>query len=298
MEPETLERFGLTAVRRRPALPLPAAVVARLGAGLAAGALGLAALEQLGPEPSFSPLAAAAAAALLVALLPRLGWIVAALALCGWLASPEAGREGTALVLAAGLAPVPLLLPRAGLLWSVPVLAPLLGAIALAPAFVALAALSTSALRRAGLAAAGFLWLALGEVLFSTDLLFGVPDGVLERSAWEGSLTGAASDALAPLVSSPALAPIAVWAFFAWVLPLVLRGRSLAIDLVVAAAWAAALVAAHAGLADMLAATTHLDEARGAAAGALLGVLAATAVTAIAPPVRESVEDGTPYPAT
>ncbi len=55
VEPETLERFGLTAVRRAPALPLPAAVAARLGAGLAAGGLGLAALEQLGPEPSVLP---------------------------------------------------------------------------------------------------------------------------------------------------------------------------------------------------------------------------------------------------
>jgi serine/threonine protein kinase len=298
VEPATLERFGLTAVRRAPALPLPAAVLARLGAGVAAGGLGLAAVEQLAPEPGFSPLAAAGVAALLVALLPRVGWIASALVLCGWLASPEVGREGTALVLAAGLAPVPLLLPRAGLLWSVPALAPLLGTIALAPAFVALSALSTSGRWRAGLAAAGFLWLALGEVLFSTELLFGVPDGVLPRAAWEGSLTGAASDALVPLVTSPALAPLAIWALFAWALPLVLRGRSLALDLVVAAGWAAALVAAHAGLADMLAATTRLDEARGAAAGALLGVLAATAVTAIAPPVRESAEDRTPYPAT
>jgi hypothetical protein len=298
VEPETLERFGLTAVRRAPSLPLPVAVLARLGAGVAAGGLGLAALEQLGPEPPFSPLAAAAVAAVLVALLPRIGWIAGALALCGWLASPEAGREGTALVLAAGLAPVPLLLPRAGLLWSVPALAPLLGAVALAPAFVALAALSTGAWRRVGLAAAGFLWLALGEVLLAEDLLFGVPDGTLGRRSWEDSIGGAASDALLPLVTSPALAPLAVWAFFAWVLPLVLRGRNLALDLIAASTWAAALVVAHAGLADMLAATTRLDEARGAAAGALLGVLAATAVTAIAPPLRKSADDATPYPAT
>jgi hypothetical protein len=298
VEPETLERFGLTAVRRAPGLPLPAAVLARLGAGLAAGGLGLAALEQLGPEPAFSPLAAAAAAALVVALLPRIGWIASAIALCGWLASPEAGREGTALLLAAGLVPVPLLLPRAGLLWSVPALAPLLGTVALAPAFVALAALSTGAWRRVGLAAAGFLWLALGEVLLAEDLLFGVPDGTLGRPSWEDSLGGAASDALGPIVTSPALAPLAVWALFAWVLPLVLRGRNLALDLVAAATWAAALVMAHAGLADMLAATTRLDEARGAAAGALLGVLAATAVTAIAPPLRRPADDATPYPAT
>ena len=99
-------------------------------------------------------------------------------------------------------------------------------------------------------------------------------------------------------MTSPALAPLFVWGFFAWVLPVVVRGRSLALDLIAAVAWAAALVLAHAGLADMLAATTRLDEARGAAAGALLGVLAATAVTALAPPLRKSADDATPYPAT
>ena len=297
VEPATLERFGLTAVRRVPAPPLPAALVARCAAGLAAGGLGLAALERLGHEPSFSPLAAAGVAALLVALLPRVGWIVSALALCGWLASPEAGLEGTALLLAVGIAPIPFLLPRAGLLWSAPALAPLLGVVALAPAFVAIAALSTSAWRRAGLAAAGLLWLVLAEALTGESLLFGVPDGTLARGSWESSLGAAASDALAPIVTSPALAPVVVWAAFAWGLPFLVRGRSLGLDVFAATLWAGALVAAHAGLADMLAATTQLDEARGAAAGALLGVMAATAVTALAPPRREPSENGRPYSA-
>ena len=125
-----------------------------------------------------------------------------------------------------------------------------------------------------------------------------MPDGVEERASWAGSLTGAVSDAIAPLLTSPALAPTVVWALFAVALPLVLRGRSLALDLMAAAAWAAALVATHAGLADMLAATTRLDEARGVAAGALLGVLAAVAVTSIAPPLRKPEDDATPYPAS
>jgi eukaryotic-like serine/threonine-protein kinase len=287
VEPATLERFGLTAVTRRAPLPLPAKLLGRAVAGLSAGLLVLAALGELGPEPPFSAPAAAAGVALLVALLPRVGWIAGALGVCGWLASPEAGREGTALVLAAGLAPVPLLLPRAGLLWSMPALAPLLGTVALAPAFVALAALCSSAWRRAGLAAAGFLWLVLAELLSGDNLLFGVPDGTLPRASWEGSLTDAASDALWPLISSPALAPLVVWAAFAALLPLVVRGRSLGLDLLACAFWAAALVAAHAALGDLLAATTQLEEARGAAAGALLGALAAVGAMAIAPPVRE-----------
>jgi hypothetical protein len=65
-------------------------------------------------------------------------------------------------------------------------------------------------------------------------------------------------------------------------------------------------VAAHAALSDLLAATTALDEARGAAAGALLGALAAIALVAIArpPDEGENYREGSgrggavvPYPA-
>jgi hypothetical protein len=246
----------------------------------------LAAIDSLGPEPGFSPLAAAAVVAAAVALLPRIGWLLAAAGLCAWLVSPDADRQGTALVLAAAAAPVPFLLPRAGLLWSVPVLAPLLGTIALAPVFVGVAALAPTAWRRAGLAAAGFLWLALGEVLSGETLLLGVSDGTLPRGDWEGSISAAASDALAPLVSGPALAPAAVWAGFALLLPLVVRGRWLGFDLLGAALWAAGLMAAHAALGDMLAATTALDQARGAAAGSVGAALVALAVSQLAAPAE------------
>src|SRR3954471_6129669 len=166
-EPATLEKFGLTRVGRVPGerWAAMAPLAGRVGAGVAAGLLVLAALTRLGPHPPFSPAAAAGAAALAVALLPRIGWIAAALGVCGWFVTPEADRPGTALVLAAALVPTPLLLPRAGKLWSVPVLAPLLGLIAIGPAFVAVAGLARTPLRRAGLGAAGFLWLAVGEVL-------------------------------------------------------------------------------------------------------------------------------------
>ena len=52
-------------------------------------------------------------------------------------------------------------------------------------------------------------------------------------------------------------------------LPLVVRGRWLALDLLGAGLWAAGLIAAHAALGDLLAATTALDQARGAVAGAI-----------------------------
>ena len=53
--------------------------------------------------------------------------------------------------------------------------------------------------RRAGLAAAGFWWLVLGEALTGRALLFGSPDGTLPRADWEGSISAAVSDVLVPL---------------------------------------------------------------------------------------------------
>ncbi|HEV3379104.1 MAG TPA: serine/threonine-protein kinase [Thermoleophilaceae bacterium] len=261
-----------------------ARLLGRAGAGLLAGAVALGAIETLGPEPTFSPVAAAAAAALAVGLLPRIGWLLAAAGLCAWLVSPDADRQGTALVIAAAAAPIPFLLPRAGLLWSLPVLAPLLGTVALGPVFVGVAALAPTVLRRAGLAAAGFLWLAIGELLAGESLLFGVPDGALSRGDWEGSISAAASDALGPLVSSPALAPAAVWAAFAVLLPLLVRGRWLTVDIAGAVLWVVGVIAAHIALGDMLAATTVLDEARGAAAGAVGAALVVLAVSQLAAP--------------
>jgi hypothetical protein len=307
VEPETLRRVGLpsphsrgtaftrllfgrsregaAAIPDRP-VPLPHRLAGRAGAGLLAGGIVLGTFETLGPEPTFSALAAAAAVALGVALLPRIGWLLAAAALCAWLVSPDADRQGTALVLAAAAVPIPFLLPRAGLLWSVPVLAPLFGTVALGPVFVGVAALAPTPWRRAGLAAAGFLWLALGEVLTGKSLLFGVPDGVLPRGDWEGSISAAASDALAPLASGPALAPAVVWAAFAVLLPLVVRGRWLALDVLGAALWTAGLIGAHLALGDLLAGTTALDTARGLAAGSVGAALVALAVCQISSPAE------------
>jgi hypothetical protein len=163
----------------------------------------------------------------------------------------------------------------------VPALAPLLGVVALAPIFVALAGLCSTAWRRAGLAAAGFGWLALAEVMTGDALLFGLPDGVAPRTEWEGSIQAAASDALYPLLSSPATAPAVIWVLLAVVLPLLVRGRSLFLDLLAAGTWAAALVAAHAALGDLLAASVELDQARGAVGGAILAAVVAVAAAAL-----------------
>jgi eukaryotic-like serine/threonine-protein kinase len=298
VEPATLRRVGLaTTARRRslfgrarpsqPAAVLPGAAVPpegerrrpripeRVAAGLAAGALVLACTLTLGPDPSFSPVAAAALAAATTAVLPRIGWLVAAIGLCTWLVSPEADSQGTALLLAAAAAPVPFLLPRAGLLWSVPIAAPLLGTIALAPAFIGIAALASTTTRRAGLAAAGLWWLLLGEALTGKELMFGSPDGTLARSTWDGSISAAASDALGPLVTTPAAAPLLAWVAGAVVLPLVVRGRWLAVDVLGAGLCAGALIVAHMALGDALAADVALEHARGAVAGSIAAALVA-----------------------
>jgi eukaryotic-like serine/threonine-protein kinase len=312
VEPATLRRVGLPTTRRRgllrrrrlaavseeephgllgraaPDAPpsLGLRLAGRVGAGALGGGLVLAVLEALGPEPPFSAPAAAGLAALAIALLPRIGWLLAVAGVCVWLASPEADRQGTALMVAVAAAPVPFLLPRAGLLWSLPVLAPLLGTIALAPAFVGVAALAPTPWRRAGLAAAGFLWLVLGEALSGEALLFGAPDGTLPRGDLEGSLTSAASNALEPLLTTPAPAPLVVWAAFAALLPLAVRGRWIALDLIGAGLWTAGLIAAHVALGDVLAADVALEQARGAVAGAIVAALVVVSVSRIAPPAE------------
>jgi hypothetical protein len=312
VEPATLRRVGLPTTQRRGLLrrrwaaapsrhephgllgradpearpPLWLRLTQRAGAGATGGALVLAAVETLGPQPRFSALAAAAVAALVIALLPRIGWMLATVGVCLWLVSPEADRQGAALVVAAAVAPVPFLLPRAGLLWSVPVLAPLLGTIALGPAFVGVAALAQTSWRRAGLAAAGFLWLAAAEALSGEALLMGSPDGTLPRADWEGSLTAAASHVLEPLLTTPALAPAVVWALFAVLLPFAVRGRWIAVDLAGAGLWATALIAAQLALGDMLAADVPLEQARGAVAGAIMAALVAVSVSQVAPPAE------------
>jgi eukaryotic-like serine/threonine-protein kinase len=207
------------------------------------------------------------------------------LALCGWLATAGA-RPGSALVVLVAVLLVPLLLPRAGLLWSVPALAPLLGAIALGPAFVGLAALAPTPLRRAGLAAAGAGWLFAAEALTGQALLFGSPDAVAARSSWEGSLSEAASGVVGPILSSPAVVTVLVWAALALVLPLALRGRRLGVDCVGAAIWAAGLMTAMTAVGDLTAGMAALDQPRGAVAGALVGAVLAVAISQTAPPAE------------
>jgi membrane protein DedA with SNARE-associated domain len=68
------------------------------------------------------------------------------------------------------------------------------------------------------------------------------------------------------------------------------RGRALVLDVIGASIWAAALVAAHSGLGQIMAADVPRDAARGAIAGAVLAVVLAVAAAGagvVSPPDDE-----------
>ncbi|MEA2137279.1 MAG: eukaryotic-like serine/threonine-protein kinase, partial [Solirubrobacteraceae bacterium] len=246
----------------------------RAGAAAAAAALAAAGLAWLGPAPPLAPAAGALAAAVVVLPLPRLGWLAMVGVLLTWLV---ATAPGIALLVALAAAPVALLLPRRGATWSLPAAAPALGLLGLAGAWPALAGQARGWTARAALGALGGLWLVLAEALTSDVLLFGQPRDVLAPGAWQGSAIDAVRDAVVPLLSGGTIAITALWALASALLPLLVRGRSAALDLVGAAGWAAALAAATQALGEALV----LDPPRGLVAGALVAGLVAVGARAV-----------------
>ena len=121
------------------------------------------------------------------------------------------------------------------------------GRSALAGAWPALAGQAARWPARAALGALGGWWLVLAEALTGDRLVFGAPRDVLARSAWEGSAFEATQHALAPLVAGGGLALAALWALAAVVLPVLVRGRSAALDLVGVAALGRGAGRRHAG---------------------------------------------------
>ena len=202
-----------------------------------------------------APLTGAVAAFLLVALFPRVGWLIAAAGCVAALAGPW--PEAAALVAAAAVVP-PLLLRRRGLTWSLPAAAPAFGLAGLAGAYPAVAGRVRGVWARAALGAAGLWWLLLAEPLLDREIALGTPPGD-------------AGDVLETLAESGVLLLAPLWAAAAVVLPWLVRGRSLALDVVAASAWAAALASGTAAVAGW----AGLAEPRGLAAGAVAaGVLA------------------------
>jgi len=229
----SLEGLGEAVVPRPRTRP-----AARLVAGAAAGALATAAVAWLGPVAPLPPPAAGGAVAVLVAALPRAGWLALAGTLATWLAAAQ--RPGGALVVLAAALPTAVLLRRGGPLWSAPAVAPLMGAAGLAGAWPALAGQAARPWHRLALGALGGWWLVLAEALADDRLGLGPPahgDG----GAWQATLARALHDVLGPAITGGALLVAGLWALAALALPVLVRGRVFAVDLVAATAWAAAL---------------------------------------------------------
>jgi hypothetical protein len=261
--------------RRLPVLP-PA--VGRLVAPAAAAALVAAALAGLTPDAGVAPAIAAAVALVAVALLPRTGWVAAALAVAWLLAFAPEPRPGAALLVLALAAAPPLLLRADGRAWALPAVAPALGLLGLAGAFPALAATAPRWSARLALGVLGAWWLILAEPLLGRVLVFGPAAGTPSRPRFDGAPGIVAGDVIAPACSSGALLLALIWGIAALVLPWLVRGRSLAADVVAASAWTAAIAATTAALGSWLGdrvaqATPHGLVAGALAAGGLAVVL-------------------------
>jgi hypothetical protein len=164
-------------------------------------------------------------------LLPRLAWLTLATAVVVWLVTDAPDRGW---LVAAAAAPVPFLLRRAAApAWSLPALAPALGLVGLAGAYPAACGRLAGPLHRAAAGALGAWWLLLAEPPLQRRLLLGAP-----RDA------GAGWHAVQAVATSPAIALAGVWAVGAAVLPLLVRGRVLTVDIVGATAWSAGVAAA------------------------------------------------------
>ncbi|MEI2702488.1 MAG: serine/threonine-protein kinase [Baekduia sp.] len=201
------------------------------------------------------------AAFVLTALLPRLGWLAAASASGVLLA---AAGDSAALPLLLAAVPVPLLLGRAEpWSWSLPLVATALGVAGAAVAAPALGVRIASPLHRLAAGLLSAWWLLLGQIASGHGLVPGVP---VPSGAGSG---GMSDEAIAALVSSPALMFAALCAAGAVVAPWVAGTPNTKLAVAGALAWAAALAA----LAGMTAPHSALELAAGAVIGAALVVV-------------------------
>jgi len=221
--------------RARPAWPARG-----LGALAAAGTAAWLTGALLTPAPVPAPVAGLIAAGL-VLLAPRLGWMALVTGISAYAIAQ--GHSGPALVAATAMLAGMLLTPLRPTVWPLGAGAPALGLIGLAGlagAWPALAGLAHTAWRRAAIAAAGWVALLLatpiaGRILYLAPVPAFATGDPVGRTAARILLT--------PLTTG-LLAPAGVWAAAAAILPLVVRGRSIALDLVRAGAWAALLTVA------------------------------------------------------
>jgi hypothetical protein len=173
---------------------------------------------------------------------------------------------------------VPFLLPRSPATWTLPALAPLLAVAGAGPAYAAVAGQAGGWGRRAALGVLGYLWIGLAEAAIRSPLFFGLVDGQRPRGHWLHDGWHALTQGVAPLFATPVALCALVFALFAAVLPVLVRGHRLAADVLAAGVWAGGLYAAVLGVEKLAGPGIH---ARGAAAGAgLAGCIAVVAAAA------------------
>ncbi len=273
-----LEQAPITHPLDRP--PHPRWPARAASAGTAALVTGWVAGHALG-FASPAPAGAALLAAMLVLVLPRVGWLAMTAALAS--GAVIQGRPGAALVVAPALLVPVLLLPRNGHFWGLSVLAPALGLLALAGAWPALAGLvSRGAWRRAALGITGWVWLGLTSPLVGRDLYARRPPGLPPSALWTTSPSVAVHDVLVPIVGSGMLAAALAWGAAAAVLPWLLRHRSLGWDCALVVIWAVVTVTVtHAMIAADHGSGGSISTPK-AILGALAGGIIAVAPTRIA----------------
>ena len=148
----------------------------------------------------------------LVAALPRLGWLAAALGVPLLLAFSPAPRPGAAvLVLAARRRRRRCCCAPTGARGRCPPPRPALGLLGLAGAYPALAGRAPRWPARLALGALGAWWVVLAEPLLERALVFGAAPGTPARPRFDGAPGITAGDVIAPAASSGALVLALVW---------------------------------------------------------------------------------------
>ncbi|CAA9469911.1 MAG: hypothetical protein AVDCRST_MAG69-9 [uncultured Solirubrobacteraceae bacterium] len=134
-----------------------------------------------------------------------------------------------------------------------------MGAVLLAPAFPALAGRAPALAERVALGAAGAWWLLVAEFLLDRRLLHGI----------------GAADALTAPLAVAAVGLGALWALAAALLPLLVRGRSRALDAGAAILWAGGVVAGTVAVGESAGVAEPSEPGALLAAGLLSVVVAA-----------------------
>jgi eukaryotic-like serine/threonine-protein kinase len=231
-------------------------------------------------HPLIAPAAAALVAAVIVAALPRIGWLVTTG--CLVVAAAAQQRPGAAVVIGLGAVVPIILMPRRGTAWSLAAGAPALALIGLGGAWPALAARAGTAWRRAALGATGWIWIVLTVPLAGTSAYLSRLPGTPALHVWSASLNQTMTVVLRPILTSGALAAAPVWALAAVTLPWLVRNRSLTLGTVFVVVWSATLVSATGAAISIVHAGTTQPAERTALIGAFAGAL-----IALAPSLRE-----------